>query len=32
MTTNTRVAKNWSFYDTLRDDGLDYGNYPEKLT
>jgi len=29
MTTNTLVAKIWSFCDTLRDDGLGYGDYLE---
>jgi type I restriction enzyme M protein len=32
MTTNTLVAKIWSFCDTLRDDGLGYGDYLEQLT
>ncbi len=32
MTTNTLVAKIWSFCDTLRDDGLNYGDYLEQLT
>lgn len=32
MTMNTLVAKIWSFCDTLRDDGLGYGDYLEQLT
>lgn len=32
MTTNNLVAKIWSFCDTLRDDGLGYGDYLEQLT
>ncbi len=32
MTTNTLVAKIWSFCDTLRDNGLGYGDYLEQLT
>jgi type I restriction enzyme M protein len=32
METNTLVAKIWSFCDTLRDDGLNYGDYLEQLT
>ena len=32
MITNTLVAKIWSFCDTLRDDGLNYGDYLEQLT
>lgn len=32
MTTNTLIAKIWSFCDTLRDDGLGYGDYLEQLT
>lgn len=32
MITNTLVAKIWSFCDTLRDDGLGYGDYLEQLT
>ncbi len=32
MRTNTLVAKIWSFCDTLRDDGLGYGDYLEQLT
>lgn len=32
MTTNSLVAKIWSFCDTLRDDGLNYGDYLEQLT
>lgn len=32
MTTNTLVAKIWSFCDTLRDDGLGYTDYLEQLT
>lgn len=31
-TTNILVAKIWSFCDTLRDDGLGYGDYLEQLT
>ncbi|GGE40357.1 type I restriction enzyme M protein [Pedobacter psychrotolerans] len=30
--TNILVAKIWSFCDTLRDDGLGYGDYLEQLT
>ena len=32
METNTLIAKIWSFCDTLRDDGLGYGDYLEQLT
>lgn len=32
MTSNILVAKIWSFCDTLRDDGLGYGDYLEQLT
>lgn len=32
MATNLLVAKIWSFCDTLRDDGLGYGDYLEQLT
>ncbi|KAA5548819.1 type I restriction-modification system subunit M [Adhaeribacter rhizoryzae] len=32
METNILVAKIWSFCDTLRDDGLGYGDYLEQLT
>lgn len=32
MATNNLVAKIWSFCDTLRDDGLGYGDYLEQLT
>lgn len=32
MATNLLVAKIWSFCDTLRDDGLGYGEYLEQLT
>ncbi len=32
MATNILVAKIWSFCDTLRDDGLGYGDYLEQLT
>jgi type I restriction enzyme M protein len=32
MTTNSLVAKIWSFCDTLRDDGLGYVDYLEQLT
>ncbi|MFA5780370.1 MAG: class I SAM-dependent DNA methyltransferase [Elusimicrobiota bacterium] len=32
MTTNSLVARIWLFCDTLRDDGLNYGDYLEQLT
>ncbi|GHV25889.1 SAM-dependent DNA methyltransferase [Bacteroidia bacterium] len=32
MTTNNLVAKIWSFCDTLRDDGVSYGDYVEQIT
>lgn len=32
MTTNNLVAKIWSFCDTLRDDGVSYGDYLEQIT
>lgn len=32
MKTNTLVAKIWSFCDTLRDDGVSYGDYLEQIT
>ncbi|MFK2821527.1 N-6 DNA methylase [Arcobacter sp. YIC-80] len=32
MRTNTLVTKIWSYCDTLRDDGLGYGDYLEQLT
>ncbi|MGY8916041.1 MAG: type I restriction-modification system subunit M N-terminal domain-containing protein, partial [Flavobacteriales bacterium] len=32
MATNNLVAKIWSYCDTLRDDGLGYGDYLEQLT
>jgi type I restriction enzyme M protein len=32
MATNDLVSKIWSFCDTLRDDGLGYGDYLEQLT
>jgi len=32
MATNILIAKIWSFCDTLRDDGLGYGDYLEQLT
>lgn len=32
MSTNTLVAKIWSFCDTLRDDGVSYGDYLEQIT
>lgn len=32
MEKNTLVAKIWLFCDTLRDDGLNYGDYLEQLT
>src|SRR5947207_1683602 len=30
--TNSLVSKLWSFCDTLRDDGVSYGDYLEQLT
>lgn len=32
MIKNTLVAKIWSFCDTLRDDGVSYGDYLEQIT
>lgn len=32
MTTNSLIQKLWSFCDTLRDDGVSYGDYLEQLT
>ncbi len=32
MTTNTIISKVWSFCNTLRDDGVGYGDYLEQLT
>jgi len=32
MTTDTIISKVWSFCTTLRDDGVDYGDYLEQLT
>ncbi len=32
MSTNTLVARIWSFCDTLRDDGITYGDYIEQIT
>lgn len=32
MKTNNLVAKIWSFCDTLRDDGVSYGDYLEQIT
>ena len=32
MITNNLVAKIWSFCDTLRDDGISYGDYLEQIT
>ena len=32
MSTNQIVSKVWSFCNTLRDDGVGYGDYPEQLT
>jgi type I restriction enzyme M protein len=32
MSTNQIVSKVWSFCDTLRDDGVGYGDYLEQLT
>jgi type I restriction enzyme M protein len=32
MTTSTIVSKVWSFCNTLRDDGVGYGDYLEQLT
>lgn len=32
MSTNNIVAKIWSFCDTLRDDGVSYGDYLEQIT
>ena len=31
-TTNSIVSKVWSFCNTLRDDGVSYGDYLEQLT
>lgn len=32
MTTNAIISKVWSFCNTLRDDGVSYGDYLEQLT
>ena len=32
MSANTLAAKIWSFCDTLRDDGVSYGDYLEQIT
>lgn len=32
MTTQSLIDKLWSFCDTLRDDGMSYGDYVEQLT
>ena len=32
MTTQSLIDKLWSFCDTLRDDGVSYGDYVEQLT
>jgi len=32
ISTNSLVAKIWSFCDTLRDDGVSYGDYLEQIT
>ena len=32
MKTNSLVQKIWSFCDTLRDDGVEYGDYLEQIT
>ena len=32
MTTDTIISKVWSFCNTLRDDGVSYGDYLEQLT
>jgi type I restriction enzyme M protein len=32
MSTNQIVSKVWSFCNTLRDDGVGYGDYLERLT
>lgn len=32
MTANNLVSKIWSFCDTLRDDGVSYGDYLEQIT
>ncbi|WP_424283461.1 type I restriction-modification system subunit M N-terminal domain-containing protein [Ectopseudomonas oleovorans] len=32
MNTNTLVHKIWNFCNTLRDDGVGYGDYLEQLT
>jgi len=32
MTTNSIISKVWSFCNTLRDDGVSYGDYLEQLT
>jgi type I restriction enzyme M protein len=30
--TSSIISKVWSFCNTLRDDGVSYGDYPEQLT
>lgn len=32
MSTNALISKVWSFCNTLRDDGVGYGDYLEQLT
>tara|TARA_R110002167_G_scaffold323123_1_gene529036 strand:+ start:464 stop:754 length:291 start_codon:yes stop_codon:yes gene_type:complete len=32
MTTDSIISKVWSFCNTLRDDGVGYGDYLEQLT
>ncbi len=32
MSTNQIISKVWSFCNTLRDDGVSYGDYLEQLT
>jgi type I restriction enzyme M protein len=32
MSTNQIISKVWSFCNTLRDDGVGYGDYLEQLT
>jgi type I restriction enzyme M protein len=32
MSPNQIISKVWSFFNTLRDDGVSYGDYLEQLT